>query len=215
MMFKLTGFDAPVPDLEAGSPAADNSAIRMRLSARNEDLVLLGGLILALLVIFSQALESFLDFFRAIDNGRGLRLLQALIIIGATFAFHQVRKRQRARDEAIGAAAEARQATEHAAEMERLVGFGQALARSLNEEAIQAAATAHITQLAGGRGAWALLRTATHWKPLTTIGERLPRQAIARTLVNPTAPMPSFRDLPPEQFDSMVEFLAMLKATEE
>jgi menaquinol-cytochrome c reductase cytochrome b/c subunit len=51
--------------------------------------------------------------------------------------------------------------------------------------------------------------------PLTSIGERLPRQAIARTLVNPTAPMPSFRDLPPEQFDSMVEFLAMLKATEE
>ena len=51
--------------------------------------------------------------------------------------------------------------------------------------------------------------------PLTDIGERLPRQAIARTLVNPTAPMPSFRDLPPEQFDVMVEFLAMLKATEE
>ena len=47
--------------------------------------------------------------------------------------------------------------------------------------------------------------------PLTSIGDRLPRQAIARTLVNPTAPMPSFRDLPPEQFDQMVEFLGMLK----
>ena len=47
--------------------------------------------------------------------------------------------------------------------------------------------------------------------PLTTIGERLPRQAIARTLINPTAPMPSFRDLPPEQFDNLVNFLAMLK----
>ena len=162
----------------------------MRLSARSEDLVLLGGLILALLVIFSQALESFLDFFRSIDNGRGLRLLQALVIIGATFAFHQVRKRQRARDEAIGAAAEARQATEHAAEMERLVGFGQALARSLNEEAIQAAATAHITQLAGGRGAWALLRTATHWKPLTTIGDSFPadRERAARAVLGDLEP---------------------------
>ncbi len=51
--------------------------------------------------------------------------------------------------------------------------------------------------------------------PLTEIGERLPRQAIARTLINPTAPMPSFQDLPPEQFDDMVEFLAMLKGESE
>jgi menaquinol-cytochrome c reductase cytochrome b/c subunit len=51
--------------------------------------------------------------------------------------------------------------------------------------------------------------------PLTDIGERLPRQAIARTLINPTAPMPSFADLPQEQFDDMVEFLAMLKGEQE
>jgi len=49
--------------------------------------------------------------------------------------------------------------------------------------------------------------------PLTEIGERLPRQAIARTLINPTAPMPSFADLDPEQLDVMVEFLAQLKGT--
>ena len=47
--------------------------------------------------------------------------------------------------------------------------------------------------------------------PLTLIGQRLPRQAIARTLINPTAPMPSFKDLPPEQFDDLVEFLSQLK----
>lgn len=47
--------------------------------------------------------------------------------------------------------------------------------------------------------------------PLTEIGQRLPRQAIARTLINPTAPMPSFRELPKDQFDKMVEFLSMLK----
>jgi menaquinol-cytochrome c reductase cytochrome b/c subunit len=50
--------------------------------------------------------------------------------------------------------------------------------------------------------------------PLTEIGQRLPRQAIARTLINPTAPMPSFKDLPQEQFDNLVEFLAMLKKSE-
>ena len=49
--------------------------------------------------------------------------------------------------------------------------------------------------------------------PLTEIGERLPRQAIARTLVNPTAPMPAFTDLPPDQFNNLVEFLARLKGS--
>jgi mono/diheme cytochrome c family protein len=51
--------------------------------------------------------------------------------------------------------------------------------------------------------------------PLTEIGQRLPRQAIERTLINPTAPMPSFRDLPEEQFNAMVEFLSQLKESDE
>ncbi len=46
---------------------------------------------------------------------------------------------------------------------------------------------------------------------LTHIGSRLPRQGIARTLVNPTAPMPSFRNLPPQKFNAVVEFLSQLK----
>jgi ubiquinol-cytochrome c reductase cytochrome b subunit/menaquinol-cytochrome c reductase cytochrome b/c subunit len=53
--------------------------------------------------------------------------------------------------------------------------------------------------------------------PLTNIAERLPKQAIARTLVNPTAPMPSFRSLQeqqPEKFNAMVAFLSQLKGNE-
>ena len=49
---------------------------------------------------------------------------------------------------------------------------------------------------------------------LTKIGERLPRQAIARTLVNPTSPMPSYtklRDRDRKAFDELVNFLASLK----
>jgi quinol-cytochrome oxidoreductase complex cytochrome b subunit len=49
---------------------------------------------------------------------------------------------------------------------------------------------------------------------LTETGSRLPRQAIARTLVNPTAPMPSYaqlEDQEPEEFEAMVDFLASLK----
>jgi ubiquinol-cytochrome c reductase cytochrome b subunit/menaquinol-cytochrome c reductase cytochrome b/c subunit len=49
---------------------------------------------------------------------------------------------------------------------------------------------------------------------LTKIGERLPREAIARTLVNPTAPMPSFAGLQrddPQKFDNLVDFLSQLR----
>jgi menaquinol-cytochrome c reductase cytochrome b/c subunit len=50
--------------------------------------------------------------------------------------------------------------------------------------------------------------------PLTDIATRLPKQAISRTLVNPTAPMPSYKALQesePEKFDAMVTFLSQLK----
>lgn len=46
---------------------------------------------------------------------------------------------------------------------------------------------------------------------LTHIASRLPGQGIARTLVNPTAPMPSFKNLPPQKFTAIVYFLSQLK----
>jgi menaquinol-cytochrome c reductase cytochrome b/c subunit len=46
---------------------------------------------------------------------------------------------------------------------------------------------------------------------LTHIADRIPRQAIARTLVNPTAPMPSFKNLPAKKFEAIVNFLSQLK----
>ena len=52
---------------------------------------------------------------------------------------------------------------------------------------------------------------------LTEIAARLPGEAIARTLVNPTAPMPSFSQLQedePEKFNAMVTYLAQLRGDE-
>ncbi|HWJ51114.1 MAG TPA: c-type cytochrome, partial [Solirubrobacteraceae bacterium] len=46
---------------------------------------------------------------------------------------------------------------------------------------------------------------------LSNIASRLPRQGIERTLVNPTAPMPSFKNLPPQKFTAIVNFLSQLK----
>ena len=49
---------------------------------------------------------------------------------------------------------------------------------------------------------------------LTKIGARLPRQAIARTLINPTPPMPTYsklRQQNPKEFNELVNFLSSLK----
>jgi ubiquinol-cytochrome c reductase cytochrome b subunit/menaquinol-cytochrome c reductase cytochrome b/c subunit len=49
---------------------------------------------------------------------------------------------------------------------------------------------------------------------LTKVGARLPRQAIARTLINPTPPMPTYsklRQQNPQEFSQLVDFLASLK----
>jgi quinol---cytochrome c reductase cytochrome c subunit, bacillus type len=46
---------------------------------------------------------------------------------------------------------------------------------------------------------------------LTHIGARLPAGGIERTLINPEAPMPSFKNLPPEKFKAIVAFLAQLR----
>ena len=50
---------------------------------------------------------------------------------------------------------------------------------------------------------------------LTKIADRLPAEGIQRTLINPTAPMPSFAGLQkssPEKFKAMVGFLGQLKS---
>src|SRR5829696_1957481 len=46
---------------------------------------------------------------------------------------------------------------------------------------------------------------------LTDVGDKLYPAAIERTLDNPTAPMPSFRNLPAEKKDALVQFLSQLK----
>lgn len=45
---------------------------------------------------------------------------------------------------------------------------------------------------------------------LTEIADRLPEAAIAQTLRNPTAPMPSYKNLPKDQFDAVVHYLGQL-----
>jgi diguanylate cyclase (GGDEF)-like protein len=145
----------------------------MRLFGRN-DIVLLGCLAVALFVLFNRPLQEGFDFVREIEETYQVRLLPALLILVGTFIFHQFRKRQEVRSAAIASAAQAQEATARAVEMERLIAFGQAIARSLTEESIKAAAIAHVPQLAPNRVAWALARSDGQWRPLMNVGDVTP-----------------------------------------
>ena len=136
----------------------------MRLVGRH-DLYWLVVITVAVFAIFSRPLGVALDYAHALDQDRGLQLLPALVILTAALVFHQFRKRHEMRAKASAADIEARLATGRAVEMERLVAFGQALARSLKRESIREAASEHLPLLAGGRGAWAVMREAS--APLT------------------------------------------------
>ena len=134
----------------------------MRLISRN-DVFLLGGLGVALFVLFSGALGHILDLAHQVDQSHGVRLLPALVILAAVFVFHQQRKRHEAWAEAAAAATDARHADARVTEMERLVAFGQTLARALDFESIRDAAAEHLPTLVdqpARRGPWFARRSA-------------------------------------------------------
>jgi diguanylate cyclase (GGDEF)-like protein len=161
----------------------------MRLFGRN-DLFLLLGLAAALFAITSRPIGRALAYAQAVEQSWGLQLLPGLVILLGVFVFHLVRKRHEEREEALTASTELRQATARAAEMERLVEFGQALAQSLTYESVRAAAVNHIPKLTGDRPSWAMVRTSTHWRRLAVTGdipladcERTAQHALGETVL--------------------------------
>lgn len=135
----------------------------MRLVSRN-DAFLLGGLAVALFVVLARPLGQVLTTFQEIDEQRGVPLLPALVILTAVFIVHMVRRRRQA-------GSEARAAVVRAGELELLVAFGQALARSLEVGAIRGAAVEYLPKLVPGRGVWVMLRRAHQWEPMLGSGE--------------------------------------------
>src|SRR6266851_3686667 len=103
----------------------------MNLVAR-QDRVLLGGLAVALIVVFARPIQYLLDLARDVEKSSGLALVPALIILTAVFLFHQQGKRQEAKARAAAAEADALLADARASGLERLVALGQALGRSLD-----------------------------------------------------------------------------------
>ena len=137
----------------------------MNLIAR-QDRVLLGGLAIALIVVFARPIRYLLEMAREVERSSGLALLPALIILTVVFVFHQQGKRQEAKARAAAAEADARLADARATELEWLVTFGQSLGRSLDLESIREVVVHYLPKLTNSDSAWVMLRTTGTWQAL-------------------------------------------------
>jgi len=145
-----------------------------------QDRFLLVGLAVAVVVVFARPIRYLLDLARDVEQTSGLALIPALLILTFVFFIHQQGKRQEAKAHAVAAEADAVQAQGRAAEMERLVQFGEALGRSLDLESIRDVVVQHLPRLADSDEAWIMLRSGGHWQALVGTA-RESRRDVERT----------------------------------
>jgi diguanylate cyclase (GGDEF)-like protein len=146
----------------------------MRFFGR-QDVVLVGALAAAVIIVFSSSISRLLDFAREIERQSGMTLLPPLFLLVAVFFFHQYVRSQQQRAKAEAAEQATRDAQRRADELERLVGFGQSLSRALDVDAIRVATATHLSQLAGTDRVWVLVQQGAEWLALTgdTRGENV------------------------------------------
>src|SRR5581483_10659465 len=166
---------------------------------KRQDRLLVAGLALAVpIVVFARPIERWaLGLARDAEQNTGFALLPALVVLILVFFFHQLGKRLEEKTRAAAAEASALQAQARASEMERLVAFGQALARALDVETIRDVVQQHLSKLAGTDEAWILLRVGAHWQALAGTAkesrrdiERAHQQEAERALESPIARNP-------------------------
>jgi diguanylate cyclase (GGDEF)-like protein len=144
----------------------------VRLITKN-DTTLVVGLIAGTVVIFQRPFRFLWEIAWDLQERWHVDLLPALTIFAGVFIFHEARKRQQVKAEALAAAAEARQARMRSAELERLMTFSQALANALDPATLEQALWRYLPGFAGEHEFWMLTRRPDRWEPFlqdTTAG---------------------------------------------
>lgn len=131
-----------------------------------QDLLLIGALTTALVIVFSSSISRLLDYVREIERQSGLTLLPALVLLTVAFLFHQYRRNQQEHARSEAAVLATKDAEQRAEELERLVTFGQALGRSLDNDSIRVAVTQHLPAIAGTADVWVLVQHGSDWHAL-------------------------------------------------
>ena len=146
----------------------------VRLITKN-DATLVVGLIAGTAVIFQRPFRFLWEIAWDVQERWHVDLLPALTIFAGVFIFHEARKRQQGKAEAVAAAAEAGQARMRSAELERLMTFSQALANALDPATLEQALWRYLPAFAGEHEFWMLTRRPDRWEPFlqdTTAGRR-------------------------------------------
>ena len=149
----------------------------MRLISRN-DTSLAVGLIIGAIVVFQQPLHVFLDIARDLELRYHVDLIPALTIMSGVFIFHQYRKRQIGKAEALAAAADAVRARARSEELERLVAFSQALANVLDLSTLQQVLWRYLPAFACEHDCWVLCRVGHRWQAVLQSTGRTPPHSI-------------------------------------
>lgn len=135
----------------------------MRLLDKRHDAPLAAGLIAGTVVVFQQPLRWLLNLAGEVEAKYKVDLIPALVVLSVVFVFHQYRKRQEMRAEALAAAAQARLERARAQELEQLVALGRSLANALDFPALRHAIWRYLPDFLRPRALWVVLREASHW----------------------------------------------------
>ena len=142
----------------------------MRIMSRT-DASLAISLVIATVTLFSQPLKQFLDTVALIEDQYHLAFLPALTVLSVAFAITQSRKR-------VEAAAEAHLSRAKSDELKRLLTLGNALASSLDEEALQRTLCQQLPAFFGDRGYWLLSRREKVWIEVAQASPYGPQRSI-------------------------------------
>jgi len=132
-----------------------------------QDLLLIGALTTALVIVFSSSISRLLDYAREIERQSGLTLIPALVLLTGAFLFHLYRRNQQEHARTEAALLATKDAEQRAEELERLVTFGQALGRSLDADSIRVPVSQHLPAIAGTNDVWVLVQRGSDWHALT------------------------------------------------
>ena len=132
----------------------------------HQDFLLIAAFAAATVVIFSSSISRMLDYVRQIEQDTGLTLLPALLLLVGALVFHQFRRNQLQQAKAAAAELATKEAQHRAAELERLVTFGQTLGRALDFDSIRVAVAQHLAALAGSERICVLVQQGPGWMAL-------------------------------------------------
>jgi len=130
------------------------------------EILLIGGLIFALSVVFSAQTMRILQGVRSFEGQYGLGLLPGLLLAGLTLVIYYQGKRRQLQVRAATASQEASKAHDRARELERLITFWQALTQSFDLDTIRDVVELYLPELAGTQDGWVVIGEEGDWKPL-------------------------------------------------